>query len=80
MGKVGFKQAMKMHDDVLHLGVVDSALRVCLPHLLGGGEIAEHANQIERAKISELETARVFYPAAHDKVELLHQGAAFLWE
>jgi hypothetical protein len=53
----GIKQAVQMHDEIAHLGIVDGGLRLCLPDLLGRGVIRIDADEIDLRQVLELDAA-----------------------
>lgn len=64
-----------MNDHVFHLRIVHSALGIGAPSLFRCGVIFKYANQINGLEIDEFVAARVFDPAAHNEVKLLHKVA-----
>ena len=69
---------MKVDDHVLHFRVIDGALRIGAPGLFGGSVVGIDTDYVKVAKIGKFEAARVCDPAAHHKVELLHEGTNIL--
>jgi len=69
---------MKVDDHVLHFRVIDGALRIGAPGFFGGGVVGIDTDYVKVAKIGKFEAARVCDPAAHHKVELLHEGTNIL--
>lgn len=66
---IRIEQPMQVNDDVFHLRIVDSALRIRPPCRLGLGVVWENANNIELGGIFEIETARINNTAAKDEVK-----------
>ena len=47
-----------MHHHIFHLGIIDRALRLGAPGLLGGGIAVEHADEVDRVHV-EIEAAGI---------------------
>ena len=69
---------MKVDDHVLHFRIIDGALCIGAPRLFSGGIVGVDTHDIKIAKIGKFQAAWVFDPAAHYKVELLHEGTDIL--
>src|SRR3954470_5513865 len=53
----GIEQAVEMHDEIAHVGVVYGLLRLCLPRRIGGRVIGKNADDFHLIEILE---GRVF--------------------
>ena len=67
-----------MGDEIAHVGVVDGALRLGFPGVIGGLIIGEDSDDVEIVDIAECGARGVHKFAAEDKVKSLH-GRAFGW-
>ena len=64
-----------MRDEIARMRVVDRALGVGLPRVIGAGIIGEHADDVDVFDILERVLGRVDQLAAKDKVQALgHEG------
>ncbi len=55
---VGLEQPVEVDDHIFHLGVVDRALGLAAPGVLGGRETVVDPDQIDRFQVDELKAAR----------------------
>ena len=60
-----------MHHHVFHFGIVDRASRGAAPGFFGAGIIGEHADEIDRVEVFEVDRLRIDDPAAENKVQFL---------
>ena len=58
------EQPVQVDDDIFHLGIVDGALGLAAPRVLGLGIAFVEADQVDLVEIDEFEAARVLDPAA----------------
>ncbi|VXD05286.1 hypothetical protein SPHINGOT1_60011 [Sphingomonas sp. T1] len=78
-GQVRFEHAVEMHDDELHLGIVDRALRCSTPGLFGAGIVGEYADKFDLAEVVEIQGARVADAAAEYEMKLAHALLSLEW-
>ena len=69
--EVRLEQPMQVNDDVFYLGIVDGALRLAAPGVLGRRITVVDADDVDRVEV-EFEPARVLDPPAEDQVKLAH--------
>ena len=67
---------MEVDHDIFHFGVVDGALGLAAPRILGVGVIIEQADQVDRTLIDEVETLRILDATAEHEVKLAHARPA----
>ena len=65
---------MQVNDDIFHLGIVDGALGLAAPGVLGRRVAVVDANQIDAVEV-EIEAARVLHAPAEYEVKLAHGRA-----
>src|SRR6185503_8804311 len=63
---------MQVDHDIAHLGIVDGALGLAPPRLLGGGVAVVDPNQVDLVEIDEVEATRILDPSAEHQVKLAH--------
>jgi hypothetical protein len=63
---------MKVHDYVLHLGIVNGPLRVGSPRVLRARIIREQADQVNLVEIDEIQSLRITHATAEHQVHLTH--------
>ena len=73
---VRLEQPVQVDDDIFHLGIVDRALGLAAPGVLGLGIAVVEADEVDRARDVEVEAARVLDPSAEDQVKLAHARLA----
>src|SRR5690242_8685497 len=73
---VGLQEAMEVDYHIFHLGIIDSALGLAAPRLLGRGIAVVDAHQINRVHV-EVEAARILYPPAKYQVKLAHGASRY---
>jgi hypothetical protein len=61
---------------IFHLGVVHGALRGAAPRIFRALVVREHADEVDRVEIGEVEAARVGDAAAENEVKLTHGGGS----
>ncbi len=67
-------QPVQMRDVIAHMGIVDRALRLGLPHLMRLGVARIHADKVNLGQIPKLGRLRIDQFAAVDEVEELGHG------
>ena len=65
------EQAVQMHDEIAHMGVIDGLLGFCFPGSIGGGVAGINADDVELVEISELDTVQIGELAAEDEMQQL---------
>ena len=68
---------MQVNDDIFHLGIVDRALCLAAPSVLGRCETVVDSNKVDCTKI-EVETARIPDLASEDQMKLAHGAPRYL--
>ena len=71
---LGVEQAMQMHDEIAHLGVVDGRLRLRLPRHIGGRVIGKHADDLHLIEVLEGVVFEIDQLAADNEVKQLLRG------
>src|SRR5687768_4232573 len=61
-----------MHHDIFHLGIVDRALGLAAPRVLGLGIARVEADQVDLVEVDELQPARILDSSSEDQMELAH--------
>src|SRR5207253_409793 len=69
------EQAVQMHDEVAHVGVVDRLLRFRLPGSISGGVVGINADDIQLAEIAELDAVQIRELTTEYEVEQLSRLA-----
>src|SRR5439155_6233333 len=64
------EQAVQMHDEVAHVGVVDRLLRFSLPGSISGGVVGINADDIQFAEIAELDAVQIREPTKYEVEQL----------
>jgi hypothetical protein len=62
---------VQVDDHIFHLGIVNGALRLAAPGVLGRGEAVVNADEVDRIEV-EVEPLRIRDPTAKDQVKLAH--------
>jgi hypothetical protein len=68
------EQPVEVDDEIAHLGVVHSLLRLGLPGREGGRVIREYADDFYLLKILERDVLKIDQLAANDEMEQLLRG------
>src|SRR5262245_31916503 len=66
---------MQMDDEVAHVGIIDSLLRLCLPRDIGAGVIREDADDVDLVEILEFAAAELGKLPAKNEMQQL-----FFWK
>src|ERR1700688_1042440 len=74
---VGIEQAVQVDDEIAHMGVVDSLLRLRLPGAIGAGVIRIDADNLDLVEVLELTAAKLAELAAKDEMQQLFSGYLF---
>ena len=69
--RCGIKQAVQMHDEVAHLGVVDGFARLAKPGLVRLGVVRKKSDHIQLREILEINILDVMELAAKDEMNQL---------
>src|SRR5205085_7833321 len=69
--RIRIEQPMQVDDEVAHMSVVDSLLRLRLPGGIGAGVVRIDAHDVEPVEILEFGASKVAELAAEDEVEQL---------
>src|SRR5207249_3042144 len=69
------EEAVQMHDEVAHVGVVDRLLRFRLPGSISGGVVGINADDIQFAEIAELDAVQIRELTTEYEVEQLSRLA-----
>ena len=70
--EIGLEQAMEVHDDIFHLGIVDGALRGGAPRLFGRGVIGKDTDHVELGRVDKVERLRILHASAENEMQLAH--------
>ncbi len=73
--RCGIKQAVQVHDEVAHLGVVDGFARLAKPGLVGFRVVRKKSDHIQLREILEINILDVMELAAKDEMNQLFRQA-----
>ena len=66
---------MEVDHHIFHFRIVDGALGIGTPGLLGVGEIVEQADDIDRRQIGKFQALRITDPATENEMKSAHEPA-----
>src|SRR5690606_24941147 len=68
------EQAVQMHDEIAHAGIIDGRLRARLPGIISRLVVGEDADDIEPGEIGEMDIVDAVQLAAKDEMQKLSFG------
>ena len=71
----GFQEAMQVNNDVFLIGIIDRRMALTAPGFVGQLVVGKDPHDLETVQVDEIDSARIFYFAAENKVEELRHGA-----